>query len=117
MSGTPASLSVRQGGRPSCGRGSAVWTGVSSVDRGQCVDGGLQCGWGSAVWKGVRGVDRVCQVDIGCGSTCGCRSDVLRMTLMIFPLFQQYSQDDPFSQAKNCHKEILRYTQHLNYHL
>ena len=55
--GTPASLSVRQGGRPSCGRGSAVWTGVSSVD------GGQQCRWGSAVWTGVSSVDR--------GQLCG----------------------------------------------
>ena len=94
-----------------------MWTRVCRVDGGQQCGQGSVCGWGSAGGRGVRGVARVCRVDIGCGSTCGCRSDVLRMTLMIFPLFQQYSQDDPFSQAKNCHKEILRYTQHLNYHL
>lgn len=37
--------------------------------------------------------------------------------MVTFPLFQQYSQDDALTQAKNCHKEILRYTQHINYHL
>ena len=85
---------------------------------GDCrVDGGQQCGQGSAVWTGSAVSTRVCRVDIGRGSTCGRSSDVLRMTLVIFPLFQQYSQDDPFSQAKNCHKEILRYTQYLNYRL
>lgn len=93
-----------------CGRGSAMWTRVSRLEWVCRVDGDQQCGRGSAVWTGsamwmgVSCVDRVCCVDIGRGLACGRRSDVRRTTVVTFPLFQQYSRDDPFSQAKNCHK-------------